>query len=50
MNQKCEIVTDVSIGICVKDSEKTIKEAILSILNQTFDKKRMEIIVIDDGL
>jgi glycosyltransferase involved in cell wall biosynthesis len=38
----------VSIGICVKNSEKTIKEAITSVLNQTFDKKQMEIIVVDD--
>jgi cellulose synthase/poly-beta-1,6-N-acetylglucosamine synthase-like glycosyltransferase len=40
---------DVSIGVCVKDSEKTIKAAIISILNQNFDNKRMEVIVIDDG-
>lgn len=40
---------DVTIGICVRDNERTIKEAIVSVLNQTFDKKRMEIIVVDDG-
>jgi glycosyltransferase involved in cell wall biosynthesis len=39
----------VTLGLCVKDSERTIKEAVLSILSQTFDKKRMELIVIDDG-
>jgi len=47
--KECEGTVDVSIGICVKDSERTIKEAIVSLLNQTFDKKRMEIIVVDDG-
>src|SRR3990172_3500357 len=45
----CRVTVDVSIGICVKDSEKTIREAIVSIVNQSFDKKRMEIVVIDDG-
>jgi glycosyltransferase involved in cell wall biosynthesis len=45
----CRFTVDVSIGICVKDSERTIKDAILSIVNQSFDRKRMEIIVIDDG-
>ena len=45
----CRVMVDVSIGICVKDCEKTIKEAIVSLVNQSFDKKRMEIIVIDDG-
>ena len=40
---------DVTIGVCVKDSENTIKEAIESIVNQSFEKKRMEILVIDDG-
>jgi len=39
----------VTIGLCVKDSERTIKETIISILNQNFEKKRMEVIVIDDG-
>jgi cellulose synthase/poly-beta-1,6-N-acetylglucosamine synthase-like glycosyltransferase len=39
----------VTIGICVKDSERTIKAAILSVLSQTFEKKCMEIIVVDDG-
>jgi glycosyltransferase involved in cell wall biosynthesis len=40
---------DVTIGICVKDSERTIERAISSVLDQTFNKKRMEIIVVDDG-
>lgn len=38
----------VSIGICVKNSERTIREAITSVLNQAFNKEQMEIIVIDD--
>ena len=45
----CTSTFDVSIGICVKNSEITIKEAIVSLVNQSFDKKKMEIIVIDDG-
>jgi cellulose synthase/poly-beta-1,6-N-acetylglucosamine synthase-like glycosyltransferase len=39
----------VSIGICVRDSERTIKEAVVSLVNQSFEKDRMEIVVIDDG-
>jgi cellulose synthase/poly-beta-1,6-N-acetylglucosamine synthase-like glycosyltransferase len=50
MHQKLiEETVVVTLGLCVKDSERTIKEAILSILCQTFDKKRMEVIVVDDG-
>jgi glycosyltransferase involved in cell wall biosynthesis len=45
----CKVTVDVTIGICVRDSERTIREAIESIVNQSFDKKRMEIVVIDDG-
>ncbi len=48
-DQECKEVVDVTVGLCVKDSERTIKAAILSVLNQTFDKKRMEVIVVDDG-
>ena len=48
---------DVTLGIALPPSrarvrgahEITVKEAIESMLNQTFDKKRMEIIVVDDG-
>lgn len=40
---------DVTIGICVKNGERTIENAIVSVLDQTFDKERMEIIVVDDG-
>ena len=45
----CNTKIGVSIGICVKDSERTIKDAIISLVNQSFDKKQMEIIVVDDG-
>lgn len=44
-----ELMVDVTIGLCLKDCERTIKDAIVSILNQSFDKKRMEVIIIDDG-
>jgi len=41
---------DITVGICVKNSEKTpIRETIESILNQTFPRERIEIIVVDDG-
>ena len=49
MSFNCEERVVITIGICVRDSERTIKEAFISILNQTFDKKRAEIIVINDG-
>ena len=37
----------VTIGLCVKDVEQTIKEAIDSILNQDFPRELMELIVVD---
>ena len=41
---------DITVGLCVRNSEKApIKEAIKSILDQTFPHERMEIIVVDDG-
>ncbi len=50
MSEKnCSISAEVSIGICVKDSERTISEAIVSLTNQSFDPKCMDIIVVDDG-
>jgi glycosyltransferase involved in cell wall biosynthesis len=39
----------VTIGICVKDSEKIVKGAITSVLNQTFPHQLMETIFVDDG-
>lgn len=37
----------VTIGMCVKDSEATINEAIESILNQDFPCELMELVVVD---
>ena len=37
----------VTIGICVKDSEATIKKAMDSIINQDFPHEFMELIVVD---
>jgi len=44
-----EGTVDVTIGICVRDSERSIRDAIVSVLDQTFDRKRMEMIIVDDG-
>jgi len=45
----CEGTVDVTIGICVRESERSIRDAIVSVLDQTFDRKRMEMIIVDDG-
>jgi len=37
----------VTIGMCVKNAETTIKEAIESILNQDFPPELMELIIVD---
>ncbi len=37
----------VTIGICVKNAEKGIKECIDSVLNQTYPKELMQIVVVD---
>ena len=39
----------VTIGICVKNTEKTILDAINSILEQDYPTDLMEIIFVDDG-
>ncbi len=39
----------VSIGICVRNCETFVKEAVLSVLGQNFPHELMEIIVVDDG-
>jgi glycosyltransferase involved in cell wall biosynthesis len=39
----------VTIGVCVKNSESTIKDAIESILAQDFPHEQMEVIFVDDG-
>jgi len=39
----------VTIGICVRNCEKFIEDAIKSVVNQDFPKKKMEMIFVDDG-
>ena len=40
---------NVTIGICVKNSERTIRECLKSILSQDYPRGLMEIIVVDGG-
>jgi glycosyltransferase involved in cell wall biosynthesis len=47
--KECEAFVDITVGICVRNCERTIKDTIMSLLDQTYDKKRIEIIVVDDG-
>jgi glycosyltransferase involved in cell wall biosynthesis len=39
----------VSYGICVRNAERFVSDAINSILNQDFPKDKMELIIVDDG-
>jgi glycosyltransferase involved in cell wall biosynthesis len=39
----------VTIGVCVKNSENMVKDAIESIAEQEFPKERLDIIFVDDG-
>jgi glycosyltransferase involved in cell wall biosynthesis len=39
----------VTIGLCVKDAEKTVGEALGSVGNQDFPHQSMELIIVDDG-
>jgi alpha-1,6-rhamnosyltransferase len=39
----------VTIGICSRNAESTIREAIASVLAQDFEKEHMEIIFVDDS-
>ena len=39
--------TRVTLGICVKNSERTIEKCLLNVINQNFPKKLMEVIVVD---
>ena len=39
----------MTIGICAKNSEKTILQAINSVVQQDFDHKLMEMVFVDDG-
>jgi len=47
--RKKSLKIKVTVGMCVKNSEATIKEAIESIVGQDFPHELMEIIFIDDG-
>jgi len=39
----------VTVGICVKNGEKTILDALKSVIDQDFPKTEIEIIIVDDG-
>jgi len=39
----------ITIGLCVKNSEKTIKKCLESIINQDYPKELVEIIIVDGG-
>ncbi len=39
----------VTIGLCVKNCEKTISDTVESIVNQDFPSEQTEVIVVDDG-
>jgi glycosyltransferase involved in cell wall biosynthesis len=39
----------VTIGVCVKNSAKTIREAIESIIQQNYPRELLEVIFVDDG-
>ena len=49
--QRCNFTIKplVTIGICVKNCEATVKEAIDSILDQDFQHELMDVIFVDDG-
>jgi glycosyltransferase involved in cell wall biosynthesis len=42
-------MSKVTIGVCVKNSEKTLANAIESIINQDYPHERMELVFVDDG-
>ena len=37
----------VTVGVCVKNSERTIRECLKSIVNSDYDKLKLEIVVVD---
>ncbi len=43
------MVVKVTIGICVRNEEKTIKKAVESVLHQDYPHNLMEVIFVDDG-
>ena len=46
---KTRAKTKVTVGLCVKNSGKTVKGAINSVINQTYPSELVEIIVVDGG-
>jgi glycosyltransferase involved in cell wall biosynthesis len=42
-------VTKVTIGVCVRNGESLIADAIKSIIDQNFSHKLMEVVFVDDG-
>ena len=44
-----ELGVKVTIGVCVKDSEKTIEMALRSVFAQDFPHELIEIVIVDDG-
>ena len=45
----CAMTPKVTIGVCVRNCETSVKESIGSILNQDFPHELMEVIFVDDG-
>lgn len=45
----CVMKPKVTIGVCVRNCENSVKEAIDSIINQDFPYELMEVIFMDDG-
>lgn len=39
----------VTVGLCVKNSERTVKDAVDSIISQDYSHEKMEILVVDGG-
>ena len=49
MTKKVKPKVKVTIGLCIKNCEATIKEALDSIKNQDYPHELIEVIVVDDG-
>jgi glycosyltransferase involved in cell wall biosynthesis len=47
--RECKRMTKVTIGVCVRNGETTIGNAISSIIDQSFPHELMEAIFVDDG-
>ena len=45
----CAMTPNVTIGVCVRNCEASVREAIDSILDQDFSHELMEVIFVDDG-